>query len=61
VEVEITAKQIVKIKDKLNKILAKHTAQPLERIERDTDRDFYLSAPEAKEYGLIDEVIKTKE
>ena len=60
VEVEITAKQIVKIKDKLNKILAKHTAQPLERIERDTDRDFYLSAPEAKEYGLIDEVIKTK-
>jgi len=61
VEVEITAKQIVKIKDKLNKILAKHTGQPLERIERDTDRDFYLSAPEAKEYGLIDEVIKTKE
>jgi len=61
VEVEITAKQIVKIKDKLNKILAKHTGQPLERIEKDTDRDFYLSAPEAKEYGLIDEVIKTKE
>ena len=60
VEVEITAKQIVKIKDKLNKILAKHTGQPLEKIERDTDRDFYLSAPEAKEYGLIDEVIKTK-
>jgi len=60
VEVEITAKQIVKIKDKLNKILAKHTGQPLERIERDTDRDFYLSADEAKEYGLIDEVIKTK-
>jgi len=61
VEVEITAKQIVKIKDKLNKILARHTSQPLERIERDTDRDFYLSAPEAKEYGIIDEVIKTKE
>ncbi len=60
VEVEITAKQIVKIKDKLNKILAKHTGQPLERIEKDTDRDFYLSASEAKEYGLIDEVIKTK-
>lgn len=60
VEVEITAKQIVKIKDKLNKILAKHTGQPLERIERDTDRDFYLSAPEAKEYGLIDEVIEAK-
>ncbi|KPJ73667.1 hypothetical protein AMJ48_00460 [Parcubacteria bacterium DG_74_1] len=61
VEVEITAKQIVKIKDKLNKILAKHTGQPLERIEKDTDRDFYLSATEAKEYGIIDEVIKTKE
>jgi len=61
VEVEITAKQIVKIKDKLNKILAKHTGQPLEKVEKDTDRDFYLSAPEAKEYGLIDEVIKTKE
>ena len=61
VEVEITAKQIVKIKDKLNKILAKHTGQPLESIERDTDRDFYLSAEDAKEYGIIDEVIKTKE
>lgn len=60
VEVEITAKQIVKIKDKLNKILARHTSQPLERIERDTDRDFYLSAPEAKEYGIIDEIIKGK-
>jgi ATP-dependent Clp protease protease subunit len=61
VEIEITAKQIVKIKDKLNKILAKHTEQPLERVEKDTDRDFYLSAQEAKEYGLVDEVIKTKE
>ena len=60
VEVEITAKQIVKIKDKLNKILAKHTSQPLAKVEKDTDRDFYLSAPEAKEYGIIDEVIKTK-
>jgi ATP-dependent Clp protease protease subunit len=61
VEVEIAAKQVVKLKDKINKILARHTGQPLERLERDTDRDFYLSAPEAKEYGLIDEVIKTKE
>jgi ATP-dependent Clp protease protease subunit len=61
VEVEIAAKQIVKLKDKINKILAKHTGQPLERIEKDTDRDFYLSANEAKEYGIIDEVIKTKE
>lgn len=60
VEIEITAKQIVKIKEKLNNILAKHTGRPLEKIERDTDRDFYLSAEEAKEYGLVDEVIKTK-
>jgi len=60
VEIEITAKQIVKIKEKLNKILAKHTGQPLDKIEKDTDRDFYLSAEEAKEYGLIDEVIKPK-
>jgi ATP-dependent Clp protease protease subunit len=60
IEIEITAKQIIKIKDKLNKILAYHTGQPLDRIEKDTDRDFYLSAPEAKEYGIIDEVIKQK-
>lgn len=60
VEIEITAKQIIKIKEKLNTILAKHTNQPLERIEKDTDRDFYLSATEAQEYGIIDEVIKTK-
>ncbi len=58
VEVEIAAKQILKLKDKVNRILAKHTSQPLEKIEKDTDRDFYLSAEEAKEYGLIDEVIK---
>jgi len=60
VEIEITAKQIVKIKNKLNKILAKHTGQPISKIEKDTDRDFYLSAQEAKEYGIIDEVIKAK-
>jgi len=60
VEIEITAKQIVKIKEKLNNILAKHTGQPLSKIERDTDRDFYLSAEEAKDYGLIDKVIKSK-
>jgi ATP-dependent Clp protease protease subunit len=60
VEIEITAKQIIKIKDKLNKILARHTGQSLEKVEKDTDRDFYLSAEEAKEYGIIDEVIKTK-
>ena len=60
IEIEITAKQIIKIKDKLNKILSNHTGQSLEKVEKDTDRDFYLSAPEAKEYGIIDEVIKRK-
>jgi ATP-dependent Clp protease, protease subunit len=60
VEIEITAKQIIKIKDKLNNILAKHTGQPLAKVEKDTDRDFYLSAAEAKDYGIIDEVIKSK-
>ncbi len=57
--IEITAKQILKIRDKLNKILAKHTGQDLKKIELDTDRDFYLSADEAKEYGLIDKVIES--
>jgi ATP-dependent Clp protease protease subunit len=59
-EIEITAKQIIKIKDKLNKILAKHTGQSLSKVEKDTDRDFYLSADESKDYGLIDKVIKEK-
>ncbi len=59
-EIEITAKQILRIKDQMNKILAKHTGQPLSKIAKDTDRDFYLSAEEAKEYGVIDEVINPK-
>jgi len=60
VEIEISAKHIIKIKDRLNEILAKHTGQPLEKIEKDTDRDFYMSAIDAKEYGLLDEIIKNK-
>ena len=60
IEIEITARQIMKLKEKINQILAKHTGQKLDRIEKDTDRDFYLSTQEAKEYGIIDEVIKTK-
>jgi ATP-dependent Clp protease protease subunit len=58
VDIEITARHILKIKEKLNQILAKNTGQPLAKIERDTDRDFWLTPDEAKEYGLIDEVIK---
>ncbi|HZX50093.1 MAG TPA: ATP-dependent Clp endopeptidase proteolytic subunit ClpP [Candidatus Paceibacterota bacterium] len=60
VEIEITAKQIVKIKERLNKILASHTGQSYEKVEKDTDRDFYLTADEATEYGLIDKVIREK-
>ncbi|HOC53810.1 MAG TPA: ATP-dependent Clp endopeptidase proteolytic subunit ClpP [Candidatus Pacearchaeota archaeon] len=59
-EIEITAKQILKIKENMNKILSKHTGQPLAKISKDTDRDFYLSAEEAKEYGIIDKVFKEK-
>jgi len=59
-EIEITAKQIIRIKESINKILSKHTNQPLAKIAKDTDRDFYLTADEAKEYGVIDEVIYPK-
>ena len=60
VEIEITAKHIMRLKERLNQILAKHTGQPVSKLEKDTDRDFHLSAAEAKEYGLIDEVIKNR-
>ena len=60
IEIEIAARHIIKIKDRLNQILAKHTNQPLSKIEKDTDRDFWLTAPDAKEYGLVDEIIKAK-
>ena len=60
VEIEIAAKHILKIKDRLNQIIAKHTGQPFSKIETDTDRDFHLSAQEAKEYGVIDEILKGK-
>jgi len=56
-DVEIHAKEILKMKDVLNKILARHTEQPLEKIQTDTDRDFFMSGSEAKEYGIVDEVI----
>lgn len=59
-EIEIAAKQIIKLKNKLNTILSKHTGQDLERVERDSDRDFWMSAKEAKEYGIVDKIIKTK-
>jgi ATP-dependent Clp protease protease subunit len=55
------AKEILKMRDKLNEILSKHTAQSLEKVQKDTDRDYFMSAVEAKEYGLIDEVIVGKQ
>ena len=60
VDVDIAARQIIKLKGKLNQILAKHTGQGIKKIEKDTDRDFYMSAGEAKEYGLVDKIIKSK-
>ena len=59
-EIEIAAKQIIKIKAKINEILASKTGQPMATIEKDTDRDFYMTAVEAQKYGLIDEVIEGK-
>jgi ATP-dependent Clp protease, protease subunit len=56
-DIEIQADEILKTREALNKILAKHTSQPIERIAKDTDRDRYLTAIEAKEYGLVDEVL----
>ncbi|HID30417.1 MAG TPA: ATP-dependent Clp endopeptidase proteolytic subunit ClpP [Desulfobacterales bacterium] len=58
-DVDIQAREIVNLKKRLNRLLAEHTGQPLERIERDTDRDYYMSAEEAKEYGIIDEVLES--
>ena len=60
VEIEITAKHIVRMKEQLNQVLAKHTGQSISKIEKDTDRDFWLTAAEAKEYGLVDEIIKNR-
>ncbi len=59
-DIEISAKRILSLRDRLNKILAKQTGQPLEKIERDVDRDFFLTADEAKKYGIVDQVYKSK-
>jgi ATP-dependent Clp protease protease subunit len=57
VDIQIQAKEILRMREELNRIIARHTEQPLERIEKDSDRDFFMSPEEAKEYGLVDEVI----
>lgn len=59
-EIEISAKHILRLKERLNQILAKHTGKPLSQVEHDTDRDFYMDAEEAKKYGILDEIIKRK-
>lgn len=61
VDIEIQAKEILFIKERLNQLLALHTSQPLEKIAADTERDFFMSSVEAKEYGLIDQVISRQE
>jgi ATP-dependent Clp protease protease subunit len=57
-DIEIQAKEISRIKDQINQILAKHTGQTVKRIETDSDRDYFMSAEEAKKYGLIDKIIQ---
>ena len=59
-DIEIHAKELLKIKARLNEILVKHTGQPIDKIENDTDRNFFMSPEEAKEYGIIDEVYEKK-
>jgi ATP-dependent Clp protease protease subunit len=58
-DISIQAKEILKMKEQLNKILAHHTGQPVEKIEKDTDRDYFMSADESKTYGIVDEVVSS--
>lgn len=60
VDVAIASKHILQIKDRVNRILAKHTGQKIEKIEKDTDRDFFMTAEEAKTYGIVDKIIASK-
>lgn len=59
-DIKIRAEHILKLKDRLNEILARHTGQPVKKIEKDSDRDFFMSSDEALKYGLIDKIIRTK-
>lgn len=60
-DLQIQAEEILRLRRNLNQILAKHTGQPLERIEHDTDRDFFMDAQQAREYGIIDEIIQPRQ
>jgi ATP-dependent Clp protease protease subunit len=59
-DIEIYTKEMVKMREQLNNILAKHTGQPLSQIEKDTDRNFFMSGDEAKQYGIVDEIIEKR-
>lgn len=59
-DISIQAKEILRLRDKINDLLSHHTGQPLEKIQKDTDRDYFMSGDEAKQYGLVDEVIAVK-
>ncbi len=61
IDIEIHAREIVALREEMNEILSYHTGQPVDKITKDTDRNFWMSSQEAKEYGIIDQVIKTKE
>jgi ATP-dependent Clp protease protease subunit len=60
IDLKIRAEEIMRTRDQINAILARHTGQPMEKIERDTDRDYFMSAEEAKAYGLVDEIITVR-
>jgi ATP-dependent Clp protease protease subunit len=60
-DVDIQAREILRLREELNEIMARHTGQPIDRINRDTERDFYMSGQQAKEYGLVDDVITKRE
>jgi ATP-dependent Clp protease protease subunit len=60
-DIEIHAREMLRTQDKMRQILSRHTGQPYEKIARDTDRDYYLNAVEAKEYGLVDEVLDSSD
>jgi len=59
-DIDIQAREILRMREELNRIMVEHTGQDIEKINKDTDRDFYMSAEQAKEYGIVDEIIKSK-
>ncbi len=59
-DIDIQAREIMRLRDELNRILVEHTGQPIERIRQDTDRDFFMTAGQAKEYGIVDQVIASR-